>query len=140
MSKKNFNETKLSKKDEMLPTFNLMEDYMVNIECMAKEGITSYFHYVAIPKDILENVDSLLCCISYPFVGEQKMISISIEKHEAGNDYLLVTDSILLAISRAYKELEDGGLLKDHVFSDLWITGLELVKGTLILDVWEKGI
>ena len=66
------------------------------------------------------------------------MIAIKIEKHEAGDDYLLVVDSILLAISRAYQELDDDGLLKDHKFSNMWITGLELAKGTLILDVWEK--
>ena len=66
------------------------------------------------------------------------MIAIKIEKHEADDDYLLVVDSILLAISRAYQELDDDGLLKDHKFCNMWITGLELARGTLILDVWEK--
>lgn len=138
MSTKKFNESKLGKEEEMLPTINLIEDYMVNMEGMAKAGITAYFHYVPIPKNILDGVDSLLCCISYPFVGEQKMIAIKIEKHEAGDDYLLVVDSILLAISRAYQELDDDGLLEDHKFCNMWITGLELARGTLILDVWEK--
>ena len=43
MNDKNLNETKLGKEEEMLPTFNLIEDYMVNMEGMAKAGITAYF-------------------------------------------------------------------------------------------------
>ena len=111
MNDKNLNETKLGKEEEMLPTINLMKDYIVNMECMSKAGFPAYFHYVPIPKDILDGVDSLLCCISYPFVGEQKMIDIKIEKLEADDVYLLVVDSILLAISRVYQELDDEGLL-----------------------------
>lgn len=136
MSKKNLKETKPSKEKKQLSTIHLIQGYVVSMERRLNYGLTPYLHYAEFPKEMLQGVDYVPCCIRFPF-SEPVMIGIDLGKEEYDDCLRVNVDSLVMGLSRYYKHLDEDGLLGNHVFSDLWIEGLDYIEGILFVHVMD---
>ena len=116
-------------------SIELMNDFMVHIATLAREGNNSgYSHTVKVPSKLLKGVDKLKCTLDYPLC-QPHTFTVSLEKTTFKDITLIDVDSLCTAVANEYARIEKIAPFVFHALSDLWIEAMEIEGDRLVVYV-----